>query len=326
MESLKRILIRRLDSFSLGRRLISLVSRLKRATFSNKKIQLLGQEMCSSAEWARHYDSVSFQPRSQLNSQFGFRTISQSKLANPKIAVITSIFKGEEFLENFLRTMESQSMASEAEFIFVAAGSRGAVLKRLTSWAQSRQNVTLLATNEAIRIYEAWNLAIQHSRAELITNANLDDVRAPYSLEHQVRFMSENNSLDVGYSDVFISLTPNLSWETIEAIGFRTKLPEFKIETLVCRGLNYPHNAPVWRSKLHVDIGMFSEKYESAGDTEFWLRCLLAKKQFAKSPRIHSAYYLNPDGISTRVTSRGPAEWSEILRNHGEILKHFSRR
>jgi len=50
---------------------------------------------------------------------------------------------------------------------------------------------------------------------------------------------------------------------------------------------------------LHDKYGTFDEKYRSAGDWEFWLRCVEGGSQFLKHPEILGVYYFNPIGVST---------------------------
>ena len=55
----------------------------------------------------------------------------------------------------------------------------------------------------------------------------------------------------------------------------------------------------MWRRTLHDTYGMFDDKYKSAGDWEFWLRCSFGGAKFKKYTDILGVYYFNPDGIST---------------------------
>jgi len=71
---------------------------------------------------------------------------------------------------------------------------------------------------------------------------------------------------------------------------------------------NSPHNAPMWRRQLHSDVGMFDTSYRSAGDFDFWLRCVRAGKTFFKINDPHVVYFVNPEGLSTRPDTRGIEE------------------
>ena len=88
---------------------------------------------------------------------------------------------------------------------------------------------------------------------------------------------------------------------------------------------NNPHNAPMWRRRLHDEIGLFDPGYTSAGDWEFWLRCARAGKTFYKINDPNVLYFANPDGASTRPGGRGALEGGMVLRAHarGLISEHL---
>ena len=64
----------------------------------------------------------------------------------------------------------------------------------------------------------------------------------------------------------------------------------------------------------------FETRYRSAGDYDFWMRCLAAGKRFYKINDPHVVYYQNPKGLSTRPDTRGLAESCEILKSYGRKL------
>jgi glycosyltransferase involved in cell wall biosynthesis len=72
----------------------------------------------------------------------------------------------------------------------------------------------------------------------------------------------------------------------------------------------------MWRKHLHEEVGLFDTRYKSAGDWEFWIRCLTAGKKFVKINTPHVVYYQNPQGISTHPETRGVKEAHDILTRY----------
>jgi hypothetical protein len=216
--------------------------------------------------------------------------------------------------------MTSQSAFNESEFCVVAVSPTEFERKRLTSWSDLFTNVHVVFHDRRVPIYEAWNEAIKMTSAPLITNANVDDLRSPESLAIQIAVSEQHPGVDVFYQDVYLSLSPEYDWPTVVAINARTRFPTISFGTLL-KGQNYPHNAPAWRRELHVQLGYFEEKYSSAADAEFWLRCASADKLFMKLNEMHVAYYLNPEGISTAPDSKGALEFHNILKEYQEVQK-----
>lgn len=74
------------------------------------------------------------------------------------------------------------------------------------------------------------------------------------------------------------------------------------------------------RKSLHDELGYFDTEFKSAGDYEFWMRCMDANKIFYKINEPHVAYFQNPEGISTCADTRGVQEARKILQQYSRKL------
>jgi hypothetical protein len=79
----------------------------------------------------------------------------------------------------------------------------------------------------------------------------------------------------------------------------------------------------MWRKSLHDKHGMFNDKYRSAGDWEFFLRCAIAGSEFRKIQTPLGLYYFNPKGISTNFEnfSWKQEEETEIYDKYKDLAK-----
>jgi hypothetical protein len=102
------------------------------------------------------------------------------------------------------------------------------------------------------------------------------------------------------------------------AVGVRSAVPVITPYNLMQS--NSPHNAPMWRRRLHRDIGPFDTSYRSAGDYDFWLRCVQAGKIFFKVNDPHVVYFVNPEGLSTQPDTRGIDEANRARKEHDHQL------
>ena len=82
---------------------------------------------------------------------------------------------------------------------------------------------------------------------------------------------------------------------------------------------NSPNCLPLWRKKLHKELGYFDTSFNTASDYEFWMRCAANKKRFDKFYGIVGSYYYNPNGLSTNSNSSNAIE-SELIKSK---YKHF---
>jgi hypothetical protein len=126
--------------------------------------------------------------------------------------------------------------------------------------------------------------------------------------------------IHITYQDVLFSFVKDAAWQEIEIINQSSYLPHVTL-TVLTSGLNPPHNAPMWRKNLHDELGFFDENYSSAGDYEFWFRCLFANKTFLKNRKKHVSYFYNPKGLSTKRGGAGLQESIQILKKYQKQIE-----
>jgi glycosyltransferase involved in cell wall biosynthesis len=235
------------------------------------------------------------------------------------VTAIASLYRGGAYIEHFLENITTQTIFTDAcELIIVDAASPDGEATIIERYIARHPNIRLLRLDRRIGIYEAWNLAIAEARGEYLTNTNVDDVRRHDSLELQAATLEALPGIDVVYQDVLYALSPNVSYELASRVGLKSRLPLVGHTTLLSS--NPPHNAPMWRRRLHDELGCFNTAYSSAADLEFWFRCVSAGKTFFKLDDPHVVYYHNPEGASTRSDSPGTREAREIGSAYAKVL------
>lgn len=238
----------------------------------------------------------------------------------PVVSIITSLYRGAEHIERFMANMVAQQgFGDHAELIIVDANSPDGERATVERYASRHPNIRYLRQTHRIGIYDAWNLAISEARGIYLTNANVDDLRRSDSIGLQAATLDSLADVDIVYQDFFYTMDPHLSYEQVAQFGLKSELPS-EVNAEVLMSYNPPHHAPMWRKSLHDELGVFDTHYQSAGDYEFWLRCLAAGKTFFKIDDPHAVYYQNPKGVSTRALTIGPAEANAALRRHGRRL------
>ena len=239
--------------------------------------------------------------------------------AGVRVSAITSVYLGGDFIEQFMDNMTSQTCFDKhCELLIIDADSPENEADTIEHYLRDHPNIHYRRMNSCIGIYEAWNIAVAMAKGDYLTNANLDDLRREDSFEIQAGVLDEFPFVDVVYQDFYYSFDPRLSWEEVAAFGYKSTLPVITHHNMLY--FNSPHNAPMWRKSLHDELGLFDASYKSAGDYEFWLRCLTADKMFFKVNEPHVVYYQNPKGLSTRADTRGIVEAKAISRKYAPLL------
>lgn len=234
------------------------------------------------------------------------------------VSAIASLYKGRRFLEGFLENITSQTIFDRSELIIIEANSPDNEEEIIARYQKIYPNIVYKRINYRIGVYDAWNVGVKMARGKYLTSTNVDDLRRRDSLEIQAAALDRHPDVDVVYQDFFYSFDASLSFDEVARFEFKSELPIVTANNLLV--FNSPHNAPMWRKSLHEELGLFDTSFKSAGDWEFWLRCLWKGKKFYKSNTPHVGYFQNPDGISTRPDTRGVEEAREVLRRYNRKL------
>ena len=238
----------------------------------------------------------------------------------PKVSILTSVYNGDEFIRPFLEDITRQTIFKDkCELILINANSPGNEEEVIQEYMNKYpDNIIYKKLDEDPGIYAVWNMAAKMATGEYLTNANLDDRKAPGSIERHALELHLSTDIDLVYSNMLITHKANETFENNSSNGERYDFPDFSFENLL-RG-NMPHASPMWRKTVHEKYGYFEEKYRSAADWEMWLRCASQGSVFKKFNDVVGLYYFNPTGISTNPEHDGWKRKEEI-----EIFKKYQK-
>ena len=240
----------------------------------------------------------------------------------PKISLITSVYNAAEYIEQLMEDTTAQSIFDKkCEWILINANEKGDDFeeKIILEYAAKYPNIIYKRLETDPGVYGVWNEAIKMASGEFITNINCDDRRESRALEKQATTLLANPDVGLVYNDSYISHEANVRWGDIDRTNAqRYNFDQFSADAMM-RG-NLPHNNPMWRKSLHAEYGYFDEKYRSAGDWDFWLRCAFGGAQFIKHPEILGVYYFNPTGLSTNPDYNS---WKK--KDEFEIFKKYQK-
>lgn len=237
----------------------------------------------------------------------------------PRVSLITSLYKGDDFIEGFLADMVRQTIFNECELIIINANSPGNEEPIIQKYCDRYPNIIYERLPADPGIYGTWNYAIKKARAPLITNANLDDRRNPASLEMQAQALEQDPSVDLVYGAVLLTYHPHETFEKNSAVGRIDPAPFAPSQMYRC----LPGPQPMWRASLHSRYGFFDESFAIAGDFEFWNRLASRGVRFKKIAGTIGLYYNNPCGLSTdtRKAQQLSRENSRISATYGAMWR-----
>ena len=239
----------------------------------------------------------------------------------PKISIITSLYKGEKYIEHFLNEVTSQSIFDKCELIILDANSpenEGQVINRFCAL---HDNIIYKKLDERLTVQETMNLGIKMATGELLTLWNVDDTHKTNALEILSKSLIVDNRVDLVYADSYQTTKENETFLDNSSQGnlYEHSQYEFSKENMIkC----LPGPMPMWRKEMNTKYGMFNEKLNFAGDWEMWLRAVSKGAKFKKIHQVLGLYYYNPEGLSTSSEKQQQrfSEEKEIFHNYSEIF------
>ena len=252
----------------------------------------------------------------QYDGKYTEQSKPVEKVFKPRVSIITSVYKGDEFIAGFLADIVQQTIFDECELLIINANSPGNEEPIILEYCSMYPNIVYERLEVDPGLYGVWNYAIKKARAPYITNANVDDRRNPESLEMHARALDEDATIDLVYSDFYGTYVANETFECNSSYGV-ISYDEFAPERM---NKCLPGPQPMWRKSVHVTCGYFDESFFSSGDLEFWNRLARCGIRFKKVPGISGLFYQNPRGISTdqdtEKVQRRDAENARIVQEY----------
>lgn len=250
--------------------------------------------------------------------------ISAGKRDKPAISFVTSLFRGGDFLNEYLENVLAAAQQAEGEVIIIDANPDDAdervVRDFLESHPAARDYIDYIHLDHDPGLYACWQLAINRARAELITNANIDDRRCQYHTARLVQLLDQHPEMAGACGSIscvrtngeagWFSLDENELWfygEGITEIGFKDLYRVNERGEVMSRDVM--HCMPVWRKSLHSRYGDFDEEsYGTSADWAFWLKCSKVGERFIFDEAAFGRYFLNPDSHNRRNDPEGLKE------------------
>lgn len=251
--------------------------------------------------------------------RYNFKSVKLEQI--PKISFITSVFKGEEFIEGFMQDITRQTIFKEkCELVLVNCNSPENEEETILKYQKLYpDNIKYIKLDNDPGIYGAWNLAIKESTGEFISNANLDDRHAPDFAEKFSKLLVLEPEIDCVYAENLITMKAHETFENNSSNNQIYPVEEFSLEAMM-RG-NPPHCMPMWRKSLHDKNGWFEENYKSAADWDFWLRCAFDGSKCLKyTSEPLGLYFFNPNGLSTNPDNNS---WKK--KEEFQIFKKYQK-
>jgi glycosyltransferase involved in cell wall biosynthesis len=213
-----------------------------------------------------------------------------SMAEKPRVSIILSLYKSEQFLEYWLDSIAQQTIWHEAELIVAANVPSRKEREILESFRSKHPHQLQVDYVPRETLYASWNRCIKKSRSNLLAIANVDDIRVPNSLEIQVRALESDRDAVFCYGP-FKKVNRFPSQE-----GSTTFLQDYDKVEFTRSMILGPFF--MWRKSDNAAIRYFDAQFRSGGDFDFAIR-LAIHGRGVKANDILGFYYSVGSGLST---------------------------
>ena len=211
------------------------------------------------------------------------------KEKKPKVSIISTFYKAEEFLEGFLEDVVSQTIFEECELIIIDSGSPGREREIVESYCEKHNNIKYIRYENRFPPTKGHNIGMLQSRSKYITWAMIDDRKAPDFLETLYNELEANRGIDLVYGNCLTTSNKNEKMNETKSQTFSEhSLNDFSRENMIkC----LPGPMPMWTTGMINKAGFFNDiDYDFCDDWELWLRAVDKGSVFKKVHKIVGLY------------------------------------
>lgn len=220
----------------------------------------------------------------------GEEIVNYMSAAPPQISCIISTYNDAQYVKKKMEEILAQSFFEQAEFIFVETASPERERDLISPYVEKFSNIRLIATDQRLTLYQAWNKGWDAARADLVCYSNMDDAMHPALLETVVNTMQAHPDWDLG--------SVLVAQQRENSPGARDSFDLERLKSLkLCRR---PGPFSVWRKRIEDKMGRFDGHYRIIGDKEFWARAAAADVKMGLISKVLYLYTIAENQLSKR--------------------------
>lgn len=208
-----------------------------------------------------------------------------------KISVVMSVYNGEKYLKQAVRSILSQTY-KDFEFIIINDGSTDSSSVILGELARQDSRVRLVSRENKGLIY-SLNEGVKLAQGEYIARMDADDISMPERLEKQLKY-AENEGLAVcgTWAEGIDSLG-----NKINSLSYPPSMDRVKVFTLLHNPFIHP--SVMFKKEVFEKVGNYKKFFKHIEDYELWTRIVFRYKA-GNIPEILLSYRIHDEQITNK--------------------------
>jgi hypothetical protein len=230
----------------------------------------------------------------------------------PTISVLTSVYRGEEYLRAFFENLSAQTIFPELELILVLNDPTPIEHQLAREFsAQHKEAVQLLSVAKPETLGASWNRAWRTARAPYLAIWNVDDRRVVDSLQRQLTMLEQEPAAVLTYGDYVTVKTYG------GQVGVRRHTPQYQVGHFR-RAFAQGGAFWVFRKPVESQAGYFDEQFHVGADMEYSFRLAAKGLAMVRSRGLLGYFTDAAQGLSTRQGAKeSEVEATSILLRYG---------
>lgn len=235
--------------------------------------------------------------------------IQDGMIVTPKVSVIMSVYNGETYLSEAIKSIQTQSF-NNFEFVIVNDASTDRTAEILQHIDDPR--IRVLTNQQNLGLTKSLNKALNHCRGEFIARMDADDLSHPLRLEKQVAFLESHPTHALVGSSYYVI---DERGRTTSHAGVLTESAQIKA------GLKdqnwFGHGSVMMRKSALGMVGGYDEEFRYAQDYDLWLRL----SELYDVANIHEPLYFwrNTAHAISRSKAREQKHYAELAKKNAQL-------
>lgn len=206
-----------------------------------------------------------------------------------------AVYNAHKYLRSCIESVLSQSYR-DFEFVIVDDGSTDGSDEIVEQFASRDSRIRLIKQSNR-GVSAARNLAVSHSRFELLATMDADDVMLPKRLQRQLEFMQQHPEVSVVCSYAQLIDRDGKVIGTSHTIvdvhrGREQRDPHLFLEIV--------HPSTMIRKQALLEVGGYSDRFHVAVDRELWGRLVTSGHFIAVMPETLLQYRLHQSSVTAK--------------------------
>ena len=237
----------------------------------------------------------------------------------PKASVVMTVYNGEEFLEQAIESILSQTFEDFEFIIIIEHGSNEKSQEIIARYAQKDKRISLLHNDSKLGIAASLNRGMRAAKGEYIARMDGDDISLTTRLEKQIKFMDENPGIAICATGVTCIDGKGAKVNIIDKCADDPE--QIKSDLIFYCFIRHP--TVMFRKSIVSERGLFyDEGYLATEDYELWCRAAHVAV-VARMPEILLLYRWHKFNATRVFLSEGIRNYLKIMRANFDRLEFY---